>query len=161
MLLACCVTAWLSCTQTRQPCLTPKTAGLNVECVHLVTDTSTVPVDTVLQAAVFIALTDSAKVEVIDSLYNSLFTLSLSPVASSCKYMIATDTLSSSLYDTLTFFYQRNLQFLSNACGYTYFYYLDSVHTSHFNIDSVIIANASVTNNVNTEHVKIYIHPHY
>jgi len=158
-LFSVCCLLWAACSQQRQPCLTPTTAGLNIECVHLLTDTNTVPVDTVLNAAVFFAVTSSGKKEIIDSLYNSLFTISLSPIADSCRWMMTTDTLSSNLYDTLTFFYQRNLQFLSNACGYTYFYNLDSVHTSHFNIDSVVILNASVTNNVNTEQLEIYIHP--
>ena len=153
--------SWIGvgCTRQRGPCLTPKVAGLNLEFTHYLTDTSTVTKDTALPAAVFIAVTNAGEKEVIGGLYNSLFTISLSSVSDSCRWMVATDTLAHNKFDTLTFYYQRELQFLSNACGYTYFYNLDSVHTSHFNIDSVHITNASVTNNVNTKHIKIYIHP--
>jgi len=161
VLIAACCIVWAACTQTKLPCLTPTIAGLNIECVHLTIDTSLLTADTALPAAIFIAITDSGKKEVIDSLYNSLFTITLSPKDTICRWMVATDTLRSSLFDTLTFTYQRNLTFLSNACGFTYFYTLDSVHTSHFNIDSAVISNASVTNDVNTEHVKLYIHPDY
>ena len=161
LVVLCCI-GWAACTQERDPCYTPKTAGVNIEFIHLISDTSkTLVADTVLPGGVFIALTDSGRIETIRGLYSSLFTISLSPVANTCKWEVATDTLNTNLYDTLTFYYKRNLQFLSNACGYTYFYSIDSVHTSHFNIDSVIISNASVTNNVNTEHLKVYIHPDY
>jgi len=60
------------------------------------------------------------------------------------------------------FRYARNLQFVSNACGYAYNYVLSSVGTTTHNVDSVRITNANVTNNANTEkNLRVYFHPNY
>lgn len=160
LLLAFMGISWLACTQQRQPCLTPKIASLIIETIHLTSDTATIPVDTALPHAVFISMpaNDSFK----GTIYplQSVFTLSLSPDSTICRWEFTTDSFQHS-YDTLTFYYQRNLQFLSNACGYTYFYTLDTVVTTHLIIDSVHILNRAVTNNVNTKHLKIFIHPDF
>lgn len=142
-----------SCTQERLPCLTPKIASLNIECVHHNTDSTTI--DTALPAAVFGAMTATGiKAEIFP--LQSNFTISLSSVSDTCRWIFTTDSLKYNV-DTLSFYYRRSLQFLSNACGFAYFYSLDSVHTSHFNIDSVLITNTSVTNNANIKQLKIYI----
>ena len=151
---------WLACTQTRDPCLTPKIASFNVETMHLLTDTSTVFADTALPAAVFIPLArvDSNAGTIFPQ--QSDFTISLSPDSNVCRWQFTTDSFAFAL-DTLTFYYQRNQQFISNACGFTYFYTLDSVHTTKHNIDSAHITNTSVTNNVNTKQLQIFIHPDF
>ena len=141
-------------------CLTPKIAILNIKTMHLTDSNSTVFADTGLPAAIFGAVTATGLTELIYS-RQSTFSISLSPVTNGCKWIFTPDSAGSPLFDTLTFYYQRELQFLSNACGYTYFYNIDSVKTTHFNIDSVHITNTSVTNNVNTKHLQIYIHPDY
>jgi len=148
-----------ACTQDRDPCLTPKIASLNVECVHFPTDTSLATLDTALPLPYFGALTNSG-IQLVKYPTSALFTLSLSSNANSCQWLMATDSTN---FDTLTFYYQRQLKFLSNACGFTYFYNLDSVRYSnnYHNIDSILITNTSVTTNVNTEHLKIFIHPDY
>ena len=160
ILFALCNLLWIACTQQRQPCLTPKIASLNIHCVHKTTDTGTVFVDTALPATLFAAFTDSGTQYIIYRNQTANFTISLSSASDSCKWGITTDTLHRN-FDTLTFFYQRKLQFISNACGYSYFYNLDSVHTTKKIIDSVHITNANVTNNVNTKHLQIYIHPDF
>ena len=162
VLVALCCIGWVACTQQRQPCLTPKTASLIIESIHLTTDTSTVPVDTALIAAVFTPLVPGKSASP-DTTFSqqSLFTISLSPDDTICQWLFSTDTLTTIAPDTLTFHYQRNLQFLSNACGYTYFYTLDTVITTHRINDSLHIINTSVTNNVNTKHLQIFIRPDY
>ncbi len=152
-----CFAFW-GCTQERQPCLTPKTASLNMEFVHYATDSATTTIDTALPMAIFGAITAPDTVKY--TLYKSPsanFTISLSPDADSCSWLVFTD----SFYvrpDTISFKYQRKLQFLSNACGFTYFYSLSSVQTTHKSIDSVLITNPSVTNNANaTKQLKIYV----
>jgi hypothetical protein len=154
--LLCCVLA-LSCTQERQPCLVPKTASLNLRCVHYISDTNTTVFDTALPRAVFGSITASGNKFVYYPTLSSGFTISLSPDADSCSWLMTTDSLLQP-FDTLGFHYQRKLQFLSNACGYTNFYSLSSVTTTHNNIDSVLITNPSVTNDVNTKQLKIFIH---
>lgn len=148
-----------SCTEERLPCTTPKTASLNITTVHFPTDTATTFVDTALPAAVFSPITSKGNVGIIFPQQTS-FTISLSPVSDTCRYLFATDSFYQKV-DTLSFYYQRSLQFLSNACGFTYFYSLDSVHTSHFNVDSVLILNSSVTNNANITQLEIFIHPNF
>lgn len=146
-----------ACKQERQPCLTPKTAILNVETMHIPSP-GAAPVDTAGPHPVLLAVTATGEQ---GGYYTQVatFTLSLSPDADTCVWLYATDTASAVLPDTITFRYQRNLQFLSNACGYAYFYYLKTVQTTTHNIDSVRITDANVTNNVNTKHLRIYIHP--
>ena len=160
LLIAICSLVWAACTQQRQPCLTPKIASLNIECLHKPTDTATVFIDTALPATLFAAFTDSGTKFFIYRNQSATFTLSLASDSNSCKWGISTDTSGHS-FDTLTFFYERKLQFISNACGFAYFYNLDSVHTTTKMIDSVHIINTSVTNNVNTKHLQIYIHPDF
>ncbi len=158
-IIALIMVAWAGCTTERQPCLTPKTASLNLVCMHLPTDTATLFIDTAIPSAVFIALTKTKEVGTIFPLQSN-FTLSLSPDTTFCQWRFTTDSTNTK-YDTLSFYYQRNLQFLSNACGYAYFYTLDSVRTTHLIIDSLLITNTSVTNNVNTQHLQVYIHPDF
>lgn len=147
--------ALVSCTQERQPCLTPKTASLKVRAVRKLNDTAFV--DTALPAAVLIAVTNSGNT---GYLYtgSSSFTLSLSPVADTAKWLIAADTVAGSPLDTIIFRYTRRLQFLSNACGYTYYYNINSVSTTNNIIDSFLITDRNVTSNVNTSHLQVYIH---
>ncbi len=160
ILFALCVIGWVACTQERDPCLTPKIAILNVETQHLPTDTATVFVDTALPAAVFTPITTIPNIA--GTLYppQALFTLSLSPDSTVCKWSFTADTATNK-FDTITFYYQKSLKFLSNACGYTYFYNIDSVQSTHNIIDSIHILNASVTNNVNTNQLQICIHTHF
>src|SRR4051812_39758997 len=110
VLMALCCLAWAACTQERQPCYTPKNATLNIRCIHRQTDTSTVFVDTALPATLLAALTDSGRQLIIYRTQASSFPLSLSSVSDSSKWGITTDTFGRT-FDTLTFFYQRKLQF--------------------------------------------------
>ena len=150
-----------ACKQERGICLTPKIAKLFVDTRHLAVDTSTVFTDTVLSSAVFVAFTsDSARgFGYLQQLAS--FTLSLSPDTNFCQWGFRTDTAGNT-YDTISFYYQRNRQFISNACGFADFYTIDSVRTTHTMIDSIHVFNKSVTNNVNTTHqVQLYIHPDF
>lgn len=147
----------VSCTDERQPCMTPKTPGLQIHAQHVI---DTVTSDTALPAALFVPLTDSiTHAEVYSPA--SYFNITLSPVADSCKWLMAADTAAGNLIDTISFYYHRNLTFLSNACGFTYFYELTSVVTTHNIIDSATITNTSVNNNAQTSHLQVYIHPNY
>jgi hypothetical protein len=167
VIIALC-SIWVACTQQRQLCLTPIVASLNMVSMHILSDTGTIFYDTVLPAAEFVPLNVKNASAVVDSIVftpTSLFTISLSPAHDTCRWLFRADTTGiipqNYAYDTLTFTYIRDLQFLSNACGYTDFYTLDTVLTSHINIDSVHITNNSVTNDISAMHVQIYIHPDF
>jgi hypothetical protein len=152
--------ALAACTQERQPCLTPATASLNVQCIHLLSDTSVQVRDTALPRAILAPLTATGPQYRIYNAPSSLFVLSLSPVTDSCQWLFTTDSLNQP-FDTISFSYARKLQFISNACGYATFFTLKQVHSTHFNIDSILLNNTDVTNDVNTRQLKIYIHPDF
>lgn len=145
-----------ACTQERQPCLTPKTAVLIMKSVRNTTDKKVI--DTAFNAAVLVPVTTVADKGTFYS-KSSTFTVSLSPLSDTCQWLFAADTAAGSAVDTLTFTYNRELKFVSNACGYSHFFSLNSVSSTHNTIDSVTISNKSVTNNVNTTHVQVHIHP--
>jgi len=159
------ISVFIACTQERQPCLTPKRASLNLRFVHFAADSSIVTnnfTDTSLPRAIFTSLGDSGNLSTLYLAPTAYYTISLSPVTDSCKWQFIADStslLSAANFDTLSFYYKRKLQFLSNACGYTDFYSIDSVRTTKIHVDSVIITNTSVTNDVNTKHLKIFMHP--
>lgn len=66
----------------------------------------------------------------------------------SIRYTFRTDT-TSAVYDTITFRYNSTLHFISNNCGYNYYFGLQSVsHTTHM-IDSFAWINKNITETVN------------
>ncbi|MCF8451232.1 MAG: hypothetical protein K9G49_15265 [Taibaiella sp.] len=146
----------LSCTQERMPCLTPKTASLNVKTVRV--NSGSVALDTPMPSALFVPFTGSVLTGIIYP-QTASFTLSLSPLADTCLWAFAPDTAAGSMFDTITLRYNRQLQFVSNACGYSYFYNLLSVQSTNHSIDSILITNTSVTNDVKKSHLQVYIHP--
>ncbi len=162
ILLALYSFGWIACTQVRDPCLTPKTASLNINTQHLRLITDSAFVDTALPSAEFIPITINANDTIIFP-QQANFTISLSPDSTICRWSFRTDTAvaANAGFDTLTFFYERKLQFISNACGFTYFYNIDSVQTTRHNVDSVHVLKTIVTNNVNTKQLQICVHTHF
>lgn len=153
----------MACTQERQPCLTPKIASLRLRFVHFTSDSlaaAHITSDTGLPKAIFVAVTGGGNKGLIATAPTTTFTISLSSVTDSCQWLFQADTTVTDP-DMLTFYYQRKLQFLSNACGYAYFYSLDSVHNTQNNVDSVKITNSGVTNDVNTTHLSIFFKRNY
>ena len=151
-LLCVFIVAFASCEQERDPCLQPTTAYLRIRSMKNVSD-STVA-DSLLPNPQWIAI-DSAVILQF-SKKSSGFSLSLNPLADSARYALQPDSAITS-YDTLTFYYGRKLQFLSNACGYTYFYILRDIKATLHNIDSFRIKNDEVNGNVNTpQHVQVF-----
>jgi len=158
--------AWVACTQTRQPCAQPKTVYVNAACYHVIADTGNVAIvaDTLLPNPLIGVIDTAGKGALFYYGQRNIFQFSmfLNPNSDTCRWFVNTDsTFTSKSFDTLTFVYQSKLQFLSNACGYTYYYNLLGVSTTHNNIDSIILENTNVTSNVNVEHLKIYIHPNF
>ncbi len=66
-------------------------------------------------------------------------------------------TVASDLQDTMMFIYERELNYVSGDCGFTYNLMLDTVITTLNMIDSVVIEYPSVKYNENLENVKIFI----
>ncbi len=141
--------------EERDPCLQPRTTVMRVH-TYRHADTGTAILDTPLANPVFLPLSGGS----VPYYYGgqkriSQFGLSLSQVADSSRWIIRPDS-AFALQDTLTIFYERQLRFLSNACGYTHFYNLSRVSTTHNAIDSAIINRGDVTTDANVLHLKIY-----
>ena len=135
------------------PCLLPQTTYLRIG-TYQNSDTSNAIFDTALPKPVWIAIDSGVIIQY--AAKSNKFALTLSPLADSCRYVLQPDSAIQS-YDTLVFYYEKNEQFLSTACGYTYFYNLLSLKTSFNNIDSAVIKNPVVNNDVNTqEHLQIF-----
>lgn len=79
-----------------------------------------------------------------------LLAFPFNPEKDSIRYRFTADTTTKE-YDTLTFFYTSSPHFISNNCGYTYYYNLDSVKSTNHVLDSNYVINPSLTDdNTNT-----------
>lgn len=75
----------------------------------------------------------------------------LNPSTNSCSYtMIINDST-----ETITINYNPELEIISQACGYSYFFDIQSVSSTNSIIDSIIVQNNKVTN-TNAENIRIY-----
>jgi hypothetical protein len=73
----------------------------------------------------------------------------------SIRYSFRTDT-TSNVFDTITFYYEPTVHFISNNCGYNYFYNIQNVkHTTHM-LDSFAIPNGNVTDDAQIENVQLF-----
>jgi len=72
------------------------------------------------------------------------FLFYLNPNSNSTSYAIRYDTVGT-YTDTITLFHQSYPVFISNACGYTYYYDIDSIRYNSPFVDSTFVANKQVT----------------
>lgn len=157
-LLAAGIGTLTSCETERDPCLLPRTSLFRANAyTRTGGDTSAAGLrDTFLPSPVFTALTAyTPNNSFIQLGTRNKFAFQLSDLNDSCRWVLQPDTLST-VRDTLTFYYRRQLSFLSNACGYTYFYNIDSVTTSRNAIDSIRLGSRDVTSNASVENLRIY-----
>jgi hypothetical protein len=149
------------CTQDRLPCLQPTIQHVLAGMYHASDSAGIITISSINLPSPEIGTIGAKNNQMLYYGLNSAghtYALGLSANADSCTYFIKPDTGSVSVFDTLSFYYQPQLYFLSNACGYTYFYNLNHVTTTNHNIDSVILETNLVSTNVNVEHLKIYFH---
>lgn len=151
-----------ACDTERDPCLEPVTVALTMHTYRLA-DTGTAIIDSSFANALLGPL-DSDKV-IYQAKAIPAYRITLSPMADTCRWYLQPDSAQSKKRDTLVFHYKRKLQFLSNACGYTYYYTVDNVRSTTRNfadtlhaIDSVRLNNGDVNGKADVTHLKIYIH---
>jgi len=87
----------------------------------------------------------------VDTLYRFPDTVYTRPGDTLWKYK--TDTLY--FYDKLTFHYRRQLHLINEACGFQYFFHIDSVQTTDTLITSIRIVLPDIKP-TDEEHVKIF-----
>ncbi len=153
--------AFMACQQDRDPCLDPKIQKLIMGAyTTLDSPAGVITIFTSSLPSPIITPIGAASVNPIYYGINSQghsFALSLSSVSDSCQYFVQADT-TLPVGDTVSFNYTRQLDFLSNACGYTYFYNLLQISNTGHNIDSIVLENPGITTNVNVENIKVYFH---
>ena len=148
---------WAGCKKgdDRQPCAQPQTVTLRAHCYKIV---DTVVSDSVLNYPVLIPVNPQTPVRYTTSSRTSILSMYLSSLSDTCRWIVQPDSANTNIRDTLTFVYSRRLQFISNTCGYTYYYSLKNVFTRPNSpvIDSVNILVPEVTNDANVQHVRLY-----
>lgn len=152
--------AFVACKQDRDPCLEPRTVSTRILFQKAIeSDTGVIVGDSALPNAI-VGVPDSPGRLVIGDRGKRLTLLEivLSPLADSTSIYIIPDSSKIGKFDidTVTFYYKRRLAFISTPCGYTYHYFLNSLRTTNYNIDSAIITSPDVNDNRNLRHVKIY-----
>lgn len=90
---------------------------------------------------------------------NSNFSFPLSQFNNSVSFVFQADSASmaSDNFDTIQLAYDRELTFISTACGYQHHFTLKTVNYTQHLIDSVIISTASITNDINKQHLQIVL----
>ncbi len=154
-----------SCNTERDPCLQPQNVFMRMQFLRKAADTGTAFVDTLLPYMLLNPL-DHAVPYMSSGVGNvSAFNIRLNPDADSSRWYLQTDSTAMHRRDTITFYYERELYFISNACGYTYYYRLNEVKTAPriladtvHSIDSVVITQREVNNEAGKTHLNIYFH---
>lgn len=140
--------------QERDPCLQPRSTFLRVH-AYRHADTGVALFDTLLPNPILMPLTGGGTQYYYGGVKRiATFALTLSQVADSSRWIIRPDS-ANPLQDTLTFYYDRQLRFLSNACGYTHFYDLKRVVSTTNALDSALIQRGDITTDANVEHLKL------
>lgn len=152
LLLLILLTGFVACTPQRDPCLQPRTPSLHIG-IYKMGDTTLR--DTSLPATMLVPLDADTNLVLLAG-NTSKLSLFLSPLQDSCRYLLVPDTALPLMYDTLYFYYKRQQKFLSNACGYTYFYELTGVRSTYSLVDSVYLNKTAVNNDANQEHLRIF-----
>ncbi len=86
----------------------------------------------------------------------SILGVPLNPFTDSQRYQILLDTADLSLADTITFFYHTEEHFISNNCGYTHYFHIDSARTTFNFMDSVVLSKKEVTNDNSVRNLFLY-----
>ncbi len=144
---------WVSCTEVRDPCLQPKNVSLQFG-IYAAADTGSAGKVYDLPKAV-VGWVDTNEVYYNGQKGNK-FAINLSIIADSCRWFIWPDSAATTPIDTVTFYYERKVEFLSTACGYIFTFNLTNVNTTNYNIDSIRVENGNVNTDASTEHLKIF-----
>lgn len=171
LLALICTTIAVSCETEDPGCYEPVVVRVNNSFV--VTDTfiqkfyidpdSTIFIDSVMRnfrdsamkAPQMITLDEAPPLSVL-GIQTGRLSVPLNAAKDSMRYAFRTDTAETAIWDTITFYYTPRVQFISNNCGYTHYFTLNSVKTTYNFFDSVSLPNSNVTNEATVQHVQLY-----
>lgn len=111
--------------------------------------------DTLFKSPVMLSLNMPQNLMVYGNSVNNFMGFPLNPDSGRIVYALRYDT-TRALQDTLTYFYHSSVHFISNACGFTHFYHIDSVQTTRNLIDSFSVNEPNVTDKASDRHVTLY-----
>lgn len=109
------------------------------------------PLDTALPAITIYAIGKSENLFMDSSL--SSVKLPLNPNADTSSFYIQSD--STSMADTITITYTRQLRLISPACGFVTFFNIDTLFGTRHSIDSIYLED-KIINTSNVENLQIY-----
>ncbi len=154
-----------SCAKTEQECFAPRSVSAQVG--FMVIDTM-VKLDSLSRPDTTIRIADTGMfyptLTSLDMDSNIIFQgdrdvsrllLFLNPDTTSIRYILKTNR-DSAVVDTITIDYEPYNHFISNSCGYTYYYNIKNVHSTNYWVDSVRINQADVTASAQQRHLILY-----
>lgn len=115
--------------------------------------------DTFFKSPVLISIGMPQNIMIFGSQYNNFIGAPFNPDYGHIKYALIYDTTQAAS-DTISYFYHSSVHFISNACGFTNFYHIDSVQATKHILDSVAINKRDVTDNASDRHVTLYFYNH-
>ena len=81
----------------------------------------------------------------------------LNPDADSINYLFQPNS-DTPIIDSITIFYSHKYHFISNNCGYTYYYNIDSLKYSKLIIDSIGINKSEITQNATDQNLYLFFY---
>lgn len=150
-----CIALVVSCNSS-STCLTPKSVALRGG--FYVKQTDSVLGDSILENANVI-FSDAQIFYGFNLKQSSKFQSSLSAASNKVAIYFQSDstTTAPSTIDTIEAIYTSKLNFISTACGYEYFYTLNSISSTHQVIDTVLLKISEITSDVSKEHISIVL----
>lgn len=145
-----------SCTQ-ENICLTPTL--INMRGGFYRADTSNALLDSLQENAFILFGRDTLYIQVLKKSANFAFPLSQKSDSITFYFVADSSNIVPNKIDTISLFYQRELQFISAACGFQTFYKINQVQYSKQVIDSIAMAGSTVNTDLNAEHLKIILKP--
>jgi hypothetical protein len=139
----------LACTNTNS-CTIPKLTALR--CGFYTKDTNNINQPTAIQnGLVRYRLPNDTAISLVSA---TGFSMSLPQHTDSVIIIFQLDADDTENFiDTLCLYYQRNTNFISVACGFETFFELENVKSTRHVIDSVLINNKSVNNQLQPQHL--------
>lgn len=113
--------------------------------------------DTFFKSPTLISIGMPQNIIIFGSQYNNYIGAPLNPGSGHIRYALIYDT-TQVVSDTLTYFYHSSVHFISNACGFTNFYHIDSVQATKHLLDSFSINKRDITDNASDRHVTLYFY---
>ena len=160
-----CLMALASCNPDSQECYVPKpvTAQIGFTIIDTIfakdqlgRDSIYVSVrDTPLNYPSMLSLGNDTVIRFMGVYKGTQLPVMFNPETDSIRYRFQPDS-TQQIFDTVTLHYDHNYHFISNACGYTYYYNINRVKITHHLLDSARIATPSVTQSAQDKHVILY-----